>query len=181
MKDISEMNLFDLGYTLAKGRVEVKEFVIDCLIQKEAIHEFIYLYEKGIEGDEILQLMEEVDNDKDEFILLMREFMKGRKEISEFLYGIKYAFPLIMLGQREVMVIARENQVRSLMPYINKGEITREQLINYTEGVAYKTDIEPLMNRVEYERGHKKVVAERAILLVEKAVKEKFIRTVVNR
>ena len=79
-----------------------------------------------------------------------------------------------MLGDVEGLVIVRKSQIPFLLKEINTKTITRNELIDYTEGISFVTDLSEQMENVPYERSQKEVIAKHVTLLTTEPVIERL-------
>lgn len=174
MKSLANMDVFDISRKLSLGIEKVKHFLTDYYFATKSVGELVYLYEKNLKGDDIRQLIEEADEHFETFKSLISDFRTGKQKLEDVLYGVKFAFPIVMLGNEEGLVIVRQSQIPFLLQEINTKTITRNELIDYTEGISFVTDLSVNMENVPYERSQKNVVAKQVTLLTTKPVIERF-------
>lgn len=174
MKSLAIMDVFDISHKLSLRIEKVKHFLTDYYVATKSFGELVYLYEKDLKGDDIRQLMEEADANFETFKSLITDFRTGKQKLEDVLYGEKFAFPIVMLGNEEGLVIVRQSQIPFLIQEINTKTITRNELIDHTEGISFVTDLSLDMENVPYERSQKEVIAKHVTLLTTEPVIERL-------
>lgn len=174
MKSLAIMDVFDVSHKLSLGIQKVKHFLNDYYFATKSIGEHVYLYEKELKGDDILQLIEEADGNYEKFQTLISDFRTGKQKLEDVLYGEKLAFPIVMIGNEEGLVIVRQSQIPFLLQEINTKTITRNELIDHTEGVSFVTNLSLDIENVPYERSQKEVIAKQVTLLTTEPVIERL-------